>query len=107
MKELKLLFSYDEWKITRGSVEDVSEEAVRLLALSFNFNRTEEEEKEYTEYASPRFSRTSWKSLALIEPPKIALIAFTTSSLLSPRGPEGYAIARCICSMGLLFIRLL
>ena len=49
MKELKLLFSYDEWKISGGSIEDMSEEAANLLALSLNFNRTEEEEKEYKE----------------------------------------------------------
>lgn len=49
MKELKLLFSYDEWKIRGGSIEDMSEEAANLLALSLKFNRTEEEEKEYKE----------------------------------------------------------
>lgn len=49
MKELKLLFSYDEWKNKTQDIEGMSEDAVQLLALSFNFNRTEEEEKEYKE----------------------------------------------------------
>ena len=49
MKELKLLYSYDEWKNKTQDIEGMSEYAARLLALSFNFNRTEEEEKEYKE----------------------------------------------------------
>lgn len=49
MKELKLLYSYDEWKNKAGNIEELSEDAANLLALSFNFNRTEEEEKEYKE----------------------------------------------------------
>lgn len=49
MKELKLLYSYDEWKNKTQDIEGVSEDAARFLALSFNFNRTEEEEKEYKE----------------------------------------------------------
>ena len=47
MKELKLLYSYNEWKNKTQYIEGVSEEAARFLTLSLNFNRTEEEEKEY------------------------------------------------------------
>ena len=49
MKELKLLYSYDEWKNKTQYIEGVSEEAARFLTLNLNFNRTEEEEKEYQE----------------------------------------------------------
>lgn len=49
MKELKLLYSYDEWKNKTQDIEEMSEGSAQLLALSFKFNRTEEEEKEYRE----------------------------------------------------------
>lgn len=49
MKELKLLYSYDEWKNKTQDIEEMSEGSAQLLALSFKFNRTEEEEKEYKE----------------------------------------------------------
>lgn len=49
MKELKLLYSYEEWKNKKGQFEEIAEDTARLLSLSFKFDRTEEEEKEYAE----------------------------------------------------------
>lgn len=49
MKELKLLYSYDEWKNKTQHIEGLFEDSARFLTLSFKFNRTEEEEKEYKE----------------------------------------------------------
>ena len=55
MKELKLLYSYDEWKNKTQDIEGLSEDSAQLLALSFNFNRTEEEEKEYKELSEKTY----------------------------------------------------
>lgn len=49
MKELKLLYSYEEWKNKTQDIEGIFEDSARLFALSFNFNRTEKEEKKYKE----------------------------------------------------------
>lgn len=51
MNKLKLLYSYEEWenkiKSVCGSIDGISQDAGRLMELSFNFHRSEEEEKEY------------------------------------------------------------
>ena len=51
MNKLKLLYSYEEWKNKSkkigGSVDEISQGFARLMELSFNFHRTEDEENEY------------------------------------------------------------
>lgn len=47
MKELKLLYSYEEWKNKGGSMQCKSENTANMLMLAFKMDRTPEEEKKY------------------------------------------------------------
>jgi hypothetical protein len=49
MNRLELLYSHEEWEKKKKdcNMMGISENTGRLLELSFNFNRTEQEELEY------------------------------------------------------------
>lgn len=58
-----------------------------------------EEEYEYTEYARPRFSRTSWNSRELMPPPRAALSTPIAQRRSSCRGTPGTPSTRWACSV--------
>lgn len=49
MEELKLLYTYEEWKDKKVSFESIGEDTARLLFLQMKTDRTDEEEKECKE----------------------------------------------------------
>src|SRR3954452_13134142 len=56
-------------------------------------------EYEYTAYARPRFSRTSWKSRDELEPPRIVSSTRSTKRRSSPREIPGEPRQRWYCSV--------